>query len=428
MVFTYKAAKEVLNNKDVFKVTWGGAIEFLMGPAAKHFMLAGDGPKNEDSRKMMGEAIYGVRDWNKEVRNYYEKKMRQLLEDPDRSYKLAGVNQTDIIRDISNMAHVHFASDLFSLPLKTEANERGLITEQQMYMIMSAVFICVFFDLDPANSFPLRQKAHEATQMLGQLVEKKVAGIGSFLDHIGNIIFPDDTPLRDYGDHLIERLRASGMPVKDLVWGHIMGTVGGMVPNQGQLFGQTIEFYLRPENKGHLEAIQKLAAQESEDAYAQLERYFLEGSRLNGETAMFRLVEKDYELVDGKRTLKLKKGDKIMLNLRAASQDPSHWPKHNEVVLDRPIDDYIHLGDGAHKCLGWEMTRVAMTAMLKVVGGLKGLRPAPGPQGKVHKVLKPLGPGAEGLPENWLYHLYLTEFHERFWPFPVSLKVNWDDE
>ncbi|ORX99277.1 heme peroxidase, partial [Clohesyomyces aquaticus] len=52
MILEYETATTLMANKDMFKVTWGKAMEFLMGSAAKDFMLAGDGPKNASSRAM----------------------------------------------------------------------------------------------------------------------------------------------------------------------------------------------------------------------------------------------------------------------------------------------------------------------------------------------------------------------------------------
>jgi len=68
------------------------------------------------------------------------------------------------------------------------------------------------------------------------------------------------------------------------------------------------------------------------------------------------------------------------------------------------------------------MVRVALTAMLKVVCKLDGLRPAPiwpGSESQVKKVLKSFGDD-DKLPENWHFHAYLTEDWDAFFPFPTS--------
>jgi len=345
-----------------------------------------------------------------------------------KSYKLGGVNQVDIIRDVGNLAHVHFCAELFSLPLKTEDNPLGIFTEHELYMIMSAVFICVFFDLDPPKSFPLRQKAYAATQMLGGLVQANVEQIklGGVFSAVMQALYPHETPLKNYGIHMINRLLDADTDVKELVWGHIMGTAGGMVSNQGQLFGQTLEYFFTVGSE-HLPEINRLAKLDTEEADNLLMHYFLEGSRLYGETGVFRYVAKEVTIDDMGKPVTFHPGDVVMVNLRSASHDAAEFPEPKKLDLTRPVESYIHLGAGAHTCLGLPMMRVALTTMLKTIGKLEKLRPAPGPQGRVHKILKGFGEGVE-LPEEWSYHAYLTESHDMFFPFPCSLKVNWDDE
>jgi hypothetical protein len=62
------------------------------------------------------------------------------------------------------------------------------------------------------------------------------------------------------------------------------------------------------------------------------------------------------------------------------------------------------------------MTRITLTTMLREVARLKNLRPALGPQGKIHKVQKKMGPGEE----KYSYHAYLTENQDMYFPFPCG--------
>ena len=118
-----------------------------------------------------------------------------------------------------------------------------------------------------------------------------------------------------------------------------------------------------------------------------------------------------------------------------ANRDPSVFPSPNEVRIDRPLESYIHYGVGPHRCLGEDASRVALTAMLKVVGRLDNLRRAVGPQGQMKKI-----PRAGG------FYIYMTENHGSYFPFPTSkcslktrsvsklissnlaMKVNWDGD
>lgn len=433
MVFSHAAAIQITEDQDAFKVTWGEAIEFLMGPAAKNFMLSGDEAPNKRSRAVMEKAMYmgsssrgipnGNEAWLHEVRSYYEDITKKLLR--QKTYKIDKFNQVDMIRDVGNLAHVHFATEMFSIPLKTEEYPQGIFTEHQMYLIMAAVFICVFFDVDPPHTFPLRQQAHEATQQLGNLIQLEVAAIkstGNFTDFMQKVLHPSSSPLKNYGLHMIHRLINSGMEVKDIVWGNLIGTAGGMVANQGQLFGQVLD-YLFTEGVQYIPVLHALAHEDTPEADDKIMHYFLEFSRLYGEAGVSRRVAKATTVKDFDRELHFVPGDRVIVNFRSASRDPAGFPNPNEVDLTRPVDSYIHLGHGPHQCLGLPMARVALTAMLKTVAKLDNLRAAdvwPGPKSQVKKVLKRFDAHDAEVPLDWHFHAYLTEDWDSFFPFPTS--------
>lgn len=138
---------------------------------------------------------------------------------------------------VGNLAHVHFAANIFSLPLKTHQNPRGIFTEHEMFMIMAAVFACIFFDMDPAKSFPLRHAAHAAAQQLGQVVEANVQSVSytGFLSGIIDQWRENHNSLEEYGVHMIRRLLESGLDVNETTWSQVMPTAIAMVPNQAQV-------------------------------------------------------------------------------------------------------------------------------------------------------------------------------------------------
>lgn len=97
--------------------------------------------------------------------------------------------------------------------------------------------------------------------------------------------------------------------------------------------------------------------------------------------------------------------------------DPSVFPEPEKVRLDRDMDAYMHFGFGPHQCLGYGICRLALTTMLKVVGRLDNLRRAPGAQGHLKRLA---GPG--GISE------YMTADHSSYFPFPTTMKIQWDGE
>lgn len=138
IITSYHACTSILDNKKDFNVTWGKAITFLMHNNGKEygadFMLSGDFEINARSRQLMNTALYR-NTWEQEVRSFYEKMTLQLLH--EKSYKLGGVNQVDIIRDVGNLVNVHFAAEMFFLPLKTKDNPRGIYSETELYSVMA---------------------------------------------------------------------------------------------------------------------------------------------------------------------------------------------------------------------------------------------------------------------------------------------------
>lgn len=413
-ISSYKNATAILNDQETFKVTWGKAMIYLMGSPAQDFMLTGDSKKNTISRSIMEKALY-VSDWDRQVRNYYAAKTRQLL--ATKSCKIADFHQVDLIRDVGNLAHVHFASELFMLPLKTTEDPRGVFTEAEMYILMSGVLALIFFDADPVRSFPLHVKAREAVQVLGELVEANVQCVARTgkLSDLMQKVWPRESPLQSYGVHFIKRLLDTGMEAKQLVWGQMLGTAGGMVSNQGQLFAQIVEYFLLGKGTEYWPKVQELARQDTDQAFEELTHYVLEAGRIAGETAVLREAAVDTSITENGKTVEIKKGERVFVNLRAASHDRSVFAEPDKLDPARPVDAYIHLGSGPHRCLGAPMNKIALTAMLREVARLKGLRPAKGPQGQVHKVAKKLQEGDE-----YAFHAYLTEMWNEFWPFPCG--------
>ncbi len=141
----------------------------------------------------------------------------------------------------------------------------------------------------------------------------------------------------------------------------------------------------------------------------------MEAARLASTVGLSRDVASSTNITDNERSIPLKRGDRVFVNLIAAGSDPSVFPDPKVVRLDRPLDSYIHFGYGSHRCLGGDLSAVALTAMLKTVGKLDGLRLVEGVQGQLKKVPVPGG-----------FYAYMTVDFSRFFPFPTSLKVQWN--
>ena len=263
---SYDAVVKILKDKANWKVTWGDSIEFLVSqPDASYggtYCLAGDDHANDESRKLVMKALYPS-DWKKEVKAFYQDITAKLLK--KYTYQIGGANCVDIVRDVSILAHTHFSASLFSLPLKTVENPRGIYTEQELSLILSVLFFAIFYDIDPTKSFALKNAAKTLAKTLGTLVLLNVESVAHF-GKIAELIEKIHTksPLEDYGTHTIERLLQSGLSVKEVVWGQLMPTASSMVANQSQLFSQVLDYYLT-DGVEHLPKLQELAQHETEE-------------------------------------------------------------------------------------------------------------------------------------------------------------------
>ncbi|MCJ1317676.1 hypothetical protein MMC15_003001 [Xylographa vitiligo] len=143
----------------------------------------------------------------------------------------------------------------------------------------------------------------------------------------------------------------------------------------------------------------------------------MEGSRLSASVGLYRDVETAADIQDGDSKIHLHKGQRIMVDCVTASHDGAGFPNPETVDLTRPLDSYIHYGWGPHICLGYDVSKLAMTTMLKTVCKLKNLRRAPGPQGHIKQIKLPGG-----------YTMYMLADGSSYWPFPTTMKVQWDGE
>ncbi|KAL8737471.1 MAG: hypothetical protein Q9181_001659, partial [Wetmoreana brouardii] len=404
---SYVGAKYMLERGQEYKVTWGEATGWLFGKGGLDFMLSGDTKFHAQQKQTMGKALFRE-NWHQHIKDFYEQITLKLLH--QKSFKLAGTNMVDITRDVGNIAHIHFAANVFSLPLKSEESPHGVYSEQELYMVLAVIFVCIFLDLDPAKSFPLRHATRAVAQQLGKLVEANVHSVSrtGMIAGIVDRFRENQNPLSDYGVHMVRRLLESGLGVNEITWSQILPTAGAMVANQAQVFTQLLDYYLSDAGKQHLPAINKWAKINTPEADDKILHYAMEGIRLNGTFGSYRESQVHDTIDDGDRQVRVKPGDKVFCSFVQANREPQFFPDPDAVRLDRPLDAYIHYGVGPHACLGRDASRVALTAMLRVVGRLDNLRRAPGPTGQLKKIPRPGG-----------FYVYMRADHGDYFPFPT---------
>jgi linoleate 8R-lipoxygenase/9,12-octadecadienoate 8-hydroperoxide 8R-isomerase len=417
VAFSGAAVKALATDTESFKVTWGGSMEYLISPTKKNFMSTN--AKGAGIHTQILKTITADPKWDPTVRKYFEAKTATLI--ATKAYKLANLTQVDIIRDVGNLVPVHYVSELFSLPLKTSAAVANVFTEHELYLALISIYTSFLKDTDSIDSFQMRQVSYNAVQTLGQLVQAHVDEVNapSLLKAIMTAAFADaDSPTKEFGDLFAKRLLKSGLDAKHVVWGHVLSTASGVAATLGSLFATCLDYFLTVD-KNLLETVHQLALQDDDESFDKLQHYVLEAARLSCQIGVYRIVNTATTLPNAGpkgETLNLAAGDRVLLHLRSACLDKDSFPDPEKFIPTRPLEAYLHLGLGPHENLGFATTKTALTAMLKIVLRLKGLKGATGPQGVLHMVERSLPGKMEGI----RYSGFLTENWDAVWPVPQS--------
>ncbi|KAJ0342957.1 hypothetical protein KNSL1_010473 [Colletotrichum chrysophilum] len=476
-VLSNRAAEHISKSENKYKVTWSNGFNRIMGTWNKYLSSS-----DNDYRKAQAWMDHELRKDNGQdnIKNFYFQITKKLIN--EKSYTLGYHNpdipcelqtHVDIIRDVGNMAHVHFASHVLNLPLKTKENPKGVFTEQEMYRVMSAVFDSVFLNSDPVKAFPLQQEAQRGLSELGAWLEKNVKTRSKL-----PVDRAPGSHLASYGSNLVKNLSKDGVSTHDITWNYILPTAVAMVPAQAQMFAQAVNYYLDHANlvmKIHHVAVQ----QQSRESDAELLGYALEGIRLAGgfiscREATVNETIVDERVVDGKvvqEHVRIQPGDRVCLTFTGmAGLDPTHFPDPQRVNPRRPLESYVHYGLAAHGYLGTSATHAALIGMFRAVFQCERLerlrdqtktepeRYIEQPQGIVKKVTRSVTSGhvlqrsdSHGEPQGIIQKVtsvasahvlqrpgsregvtrtdgvsqYLTEDWGTLRPFPVSMKVRW---
>ncbi|KAF6222366.1 hypothetical protein HO133_001452 [Letharia lupina] len=413
-IASWTGVTSVLDDQAKFKVPWGPRIRCLTG---HDYMLSDDSGASARQKWFVHNAFYKPPDGLEEIRQFYETLTMQLVR--QNSAKLGKIYQLDAVRLVGNASHANFIAYMFKIPMLDSSYGKGTYIDQDFYKHLAFVFAYIFVDLDPPSSFTLKVAAVDAAKELGRVVrsvcekalprkvslDETVEGLDSLEYNIGK--GPAASFLIHYGVRLLDRLEAGGKSVDEVTW-TIIPTAAAAVATQAQGFAQMLDLYLSDPYKSHWPAIQKLAASDSSEAFQQLKRYALEGYRLNTPAfGLTRIADVDTTIEDGNRSVRVKKGDRIFVNLATASLDPTVFPNPQVIDLTRPLDKYIHHGWGPHGCIGRPIVETAMAAQLRVFAQLKNLRRAPGGELKSKTVNGP-------------FKVFMTKDWSDWWPFPTS--------
>lgn len=409
-ITSWTGVTSVLENKEKFKVPWGPHIEDLTH--GYDYMLSDDSGPSAREKESLNDALYEPPKGLDEIRRFYEILTMQLVR--QNSAKLGKTYQVDAVRIVGNASHANFIGHLFKIPvLDSSYGSSGPYTDLELYEMLAFIFAYIFVDLDPPNSYALKLAAANATSQFSSVVKllcERVMTNDAQDDDSGErrVINPAAESLTKYGWHLIKRLAARGNSTDSVTW-TIVPTAAVAVATQAQGFAQMLDLYLSDPYNGHWPAIQMLAASDTLEAFDQLKRYALEAHRLSTPTCgLTRIADADTTIEDGQRSIPVKKGDRIFVDLATACLDPDVFPNPLTIDLARPLDKYIHHGWGPHTCIGRPMVVTAMAAQLRVFAQLKNLRRATGAAGEL-----------KSKTVNGPFKVFIKEDWSEWWPFPA---------
>ncbi|KAK4442291.1 heme peroxidase [Podospora aff. communis PSN243] len=382
------AIRSVLTNTKGFALPWLKAFDdiFAGKKDMSWFMLSGEEEKNYANRASMEKALGKLPNLLGTVRDLVRTMGTKLIE-KDGFELRDGLIQLDVIRDLAIPLLAQFLGDLFYLDLRSEENPSGTLVAAELYRYLLDIRIWGVNNNDAAHAWNRRRRAQEAAQVIinssRPLVDKVVLsrgfglGIASALSAAVSSLKKGS--LRSCGLKLVEELLAQGNTaerVVDTMWVTAFGGIGVVVTT----FYEVMEFFLRPQNASIWAEVQTLA-QKGDDT--SLSAYVAEAQRLTTSIRNLRIATQP-TTVEGKS---IEPGNLVLMLLGEAGRSDATTP--NAAAFDphrRPEGITTAFGHGRHKCLGQELAPTFITSLVKLVAGLKNLRPAPGEMGKVKAI------------------------------------------
>ena len=143
----------------------------------------------------------------------------------------------ELTSSVGNIAFVNFFAKLFNFPLKNSENPRGLLTEQELFEILGAIFTFLFFNGDEGSGLKLKNGTVDAYNQVSELLKLNVTAVKD-LGVIEKVVEDAENPkgfLHLYGDNLIRRMLKDGYSVDNIVI-QILLTSTGVINLSPQVF------------------------------------------------------------------------------------------------------------------------------------------------------------------------------------------------
>ncbi|KAJ5924892.1 hypothetical protein N7466_009079 [Penicillium verhagenii] len=354
---SHESAKLVMGNQADFEPSFSTALQELFGK----------GEFDTKQQQALSQAL-SKEEFPKLIKQFYEETTLHLIQ--QNGAKLANINQVDITRD-------------------TEENPAGLFTEHEMYMILTTIFAAPLRCRCPqvVLSAACRHRRCRAARCLVSSTVEADSDTG-LLSGLMNNFTPHDNALREFGTAALRNLQESGLTSSEITWSQIIPTLRGRQEALGQDHSSRQGGFRR----GRRAALPLLPGghpyqRNLSDACAKAQTPFTVED--NGKTV--RSCPATWSSLPSSRPTTM--------------PAPSRPEKSSSTVPSTP---YITHGRGPNTGFGQEITKIALVAMLRVVGRLENLRRARG------------GGPAEKIKQDGGYYVYLRQDGTSYFPFPMT--------
>ncbi|KIM34230.1 hypothetical protein M408DRAFT_59813 [Serendipita vermifera MAFF 305830] len=370
-------------------------------------------------RKAIQLALFHNVEHTGPISRHIESKTRALIH--QKSFSLLGDTTRcfDVVKDVVNLAPIHWIADTLGLPLKTHDHQNGTIFEQQADQIFKDIYSYIFHEVDTSYAVNLQGIIKKHIIFLRRYIEPQVDDYNGIIPSVTSIkeaLIGFWVDRRGDCGRFYDSIVANGFSKLDVINDVIALAVLSTV-ELSHLLVHVINFYLNAENAEHRERIISAALGDENVSNAEMEGYVREAIRQDPATVgVMREAtpSSSYAQTNGTVT---QGTERVFISLKKAMADANAYPNPASVTLNRPKEQKLLLGDGCSKLLGEEYILDVGVQVLKAVFSLKNLRRAPGPSGTLRRYVQ----SCHGTPQ-----YYYLDQKQKVSLWPTSMLLQYD--
>jgi len=287
----------------------------------------------------------------------------------------------DIVKDVINLLPIYWiANELFDFEMKTQSNPSGIYRYPELYEQFANVSNYVLMNLDSANDWTLRTRAHKtADQFIGHIKEhlsRLSGGILSLNEFVQSVI--GCCAGNKNSDHFLRQLlEAGGSASAAQIAASLFFEVVPTAAVYSKAVAHVVNFYLHDDRKEAREDIAQLSALRTPEADAKVQGYVREALRLDPiVSGVVRTAVTDTHLSDGRE---VHKDERVVVCVAEANLDKKIFG--SGPIYNRPVQNAGILGVGCHGLLSETFFESTVAPVLGAIFSLKGLTRGPGQSG-----------------------------------------------